>query len=584
MHITQKTEADTKAKAWFYGTGSEEERLYVYDANGSAIVFKASDYSAIGTGNHASLDLNTTDDKYELTNEGPTGSIRSRGLWAYKFDETSLRITEIIDPSGNVQTISYATSTYNQDVTVTDSTSTGQTLKFEWQSATSLTITRDAGGSPPVLATLTYTSTSPLRVSRVAWAGVPDFDITYKSGATDYVESVDSQLSSSSLEWTSYSGFDGSLAPQRADHFGVSGLEEYLLVPSYPSPRVLQLDGQFNGFDETATTTTHTQPASGPIELTVDLYEPRLNGAADNSDYDHETVLNEDGTIKTLSYRWGNTSPITATYTYNDDGNVTEFEDFRGETWTYAYSTDPIGGAFDSGGVLSSVKLPISVTDPTSITTSWTYDDDPGTDTPDSAITSITLPGGFTTTLGYSETGQLITRLLPGHANPWEYAYNEASVIGIGAGGYLRSVTDPTGNVFEINGYDALGNVTETVVYPDGSTSTPTDIGRDEFGRLTSIRHSDYYSAYANEDTYTYDEATGALTGEKLRGGGGGPEVGIDVDGKTQYRDALTESGKEYEVGEALKDGITPIARERKKMGPSTIFVPKRGPFRPPHR
>lgn len=171
IRIVTVSENENAGTGWFYGSVSSESRICVYDADGSAIAFKASNNAAVSLGIHGTLSVDggSSTARYVLSNAGPPGSIRAKGLWVYTFDSDK-RLWSIGDPSGNEEALDYGSA---PDLTVTNSTSENQSLEFHWASGTSLQVKLHTSVTT-TLGTISFNN-SPLRVASVAWSGLPAF-------------------------------------------------------------------------------------------------------------------------------------------------------------------------------------------------------------------------------------------------------------------------------------------------------------------------------------------------------------------------------------------------------------------------
>lgn len=509
MRVVTVTVDSTLGTGWFSGTGTSQSRIYIYDADGSAIAFKASDNSPIGSGTWSSLviDGGSSDAYYILKNAGPPGSIRSKGFWVYNFD-MSKRLTKIIDPAGNEQSIDQTSA---PNLVVTTTTSTSQKLEFVWDGSTVEIILdeyKNSSWGQTTLGSIGYYST-PKRAHSVAWDGLPEFDLSYSYGV--YPSAAEDQLA---LNLFQFDTFDGMGGLKRLFLAGHGGLSDFVITPSTPDTEIVRVDGQFDSHDETLSSTTYTLDGS---VLDIANLSPRLNGSTDDGSEDSVIVVNADGTVASATYKWDNTSGHDSIYfySYNGYGLLSQVEDSYSNTVTYGFTTvhvlRDIAGDED---VSVSVSLPNSITDQTGKTTSWTYDNNDENEIPNTSITSVTIPGSFTTDYGYNEVGQLEAVSFPGHENPWQYSHYPTNVVPAGSegfGGYLSEIKDPTYRVISFNSYDRHGNVLESSIYPDWLNPALTDYLRDDAGRITNLRPSDYDGDSHNETVYTYDGATGAL-------------------------------------------------------------------------
>lgn len=223
------------------------------------------------------------------------------------------------------------------------------------------------------------------------------------------------------------------------------------------------------------------------------------------------------GNLLRISYPLG-----TADFTYNSRGQVLNFTEPEGNTFSFAYDaegnltsiTDPEGNSVSY--TYDAIGHKVSERDARGNTTHYQYDalsrmikviDALGgqidTTHEVAGLGSLTDPKSNTTTFQYDALNQLVSMTDPlGHTEGFSYDAN----------GNLTTRLDPNGNTITYS-YDDLNRLT-TIQYPDGSQVA---FAYDAIGRLTQMTDDSGTSAYTYDDLgrltayngvmYTYDAA-----------------------------------------------------------------------------
>lgn len=229
--------------------------------------------------------------------------------------------------------------------------------------------------------------------------------------------------------------------------------------------------------------------------------------------------------IPTLKYRrsLNSTSNVSASFTSDSAGNITEYKDFNGKITRYSFDTarnletsriEAYGTAV--ARTISTewhpiLRLPVAIAEPKKRTT-VTYDATGNVLTrTEQATTDASGTLGFsasttgqprTWTYSYNANGQVLTATGP------RTDVNDTTTYAYDVEGNLSSVTNPLGHVTQYTGYDAYGRV-GTVSAPNGLVTTFTYHAR---GWPTSI------TVDGEQTTYGYDGA-GQLTEVRAPGG-----------------------------------------------------------------
>lgn len=237
----------------------------------------------------------------------------------------------------------------------------------------------------------------------------------------------------------------------------------------------------------------NTLDASGRV-----ITQVRADGGTLTFNY---TPANPDAPISpVLMARVTDSLGVQATYRFNMNGYVTDITNTQGQTRTFDFLA---GSNFKSDIVEASAKTSytydsngnvLTSTDPTGLTTTFTYDP------VFNKVTSITDPLGNVSRFTYDSNGNLQTST-DADGNLTSYKYDST--------GLVTQVTDQLKQVTTY-AYDAAGNLA-SVTDPLGNTTT---YGYDGISRLTLV-----VDALGRRTSYQYDALGHRVTATDANGG-----------------------------------------------------------------
>jgi RHS repeat-associated protein len=237
-------------------------------------------------------------------------------------------------------------------------------------------------------------------------------------------------------------------------------------------------------------TTTYTYDSAG--ELTA-VNDP--NGNTTSYSYDNLGELQSKTLPGTAPGSSGSPVPVTTTYTYDPDGNVTGIADAMGHSWSKSYdnlnrltsetSHPSMFSQITTSYGYDTVGNRTSLTDGLGHITSYTYD------SRNRLSTEVQPSGGGTTTYTYDNHSRLLTLTDPD---------NNTTTYGYSAADHVTTETDPRGKITTY-AYDVAGNLTQKT----DRDNRVTQYGYDADNRPTT--ETWVSSSPANTVTMTYDIA-----------------------------------------------------------------------------
>lgn len=391
-------------------------------------------------------------------------------------------MTQITDPTGNVQALTYANGLPTQ---ILDQ-STGKSLTFASTGGLITQVTENGGGT----------------VMALSYSGGRLAGVTVKGGAGNTLRSVQYGYDATSGLLTSVQR-DGNAGTQ------VSFRYDYMPATDGSSPGV-PVAIKVAGNDATA---WGTPPDAGASDTVVQTFQggpstdvhynsdangnltqtlgPAFAGATQR--YTETTQYNANRQATSVS-----NGAVTELYGYASNGLLNSFTDGLSNTWSLTFSGTDLTSAQDPVQAAANVSETVAYADPSQ----------------PHVPTGTTDAEGYTWTFGHNTHGQT-TSVTPPTGSPAgvvAYTYDETPLSA--TRGYLLSETDGNGDKVTFDAYDALGDVLQVSTYPiTGNTAVKntTQFAYDAAQRLTQITQPDsktFQFHYAGSNLgYTIDEA-----------------------------------------------------------------------------
>ena len=440
--------------------------------------------------------LTTTSTGFKLSNAGPPEDLKSYGAFTYLFDSAA-RLTQITDPMGNVQAVSYDGT--HRPTTVVDQ-STNKALSFSYSSSGSPLIASITTGS---MVSNVFTTAATSAVTKLTYTSQL---YTVGSNTSVLLQNISSQ-DMSGTEQTSVKyqyNPDGSVLTAQPDAnlstYPRTFTFNYQNIPT--TSAVQRLVPAFSAASDTFNGTVHTiggftfgqQPSTGAADTVTQV---NAEGGTTTDDYNSdgdlikETLPAVGGVAGTTSYAYSTPHLVhtvtdsrgTTTYLYDSHGHVDSTTDANSHLWTDNYGGTP---------VLQTTVGPLPYTGFTGSTTeTWGYTDS----------SQPNVATGFTDELshvwGYAPNahGQITTATPPSGSvtGVVTTAYDETT--GSLTLGYPKSVVAANGDKVTFDSYDSLGDVTAITTYPSTTGSTTgshqTGLLYDASQRLTKVTNPD---------------------------------------------------------------------------------------------
>ena len=480
-------------QAVYNGTCNSTSDWLVVGGNGRRLDFGPASGTPAPTGGvFSSLTVQQTGGAvtgYTVSGAGDPTDMASAGDFTYSFDATG-RLTQITDPAGNAQVVSYTGSqlTQVQDV------NTGKTLSFTW-SGNQITLIKDnPSGTGAALAQTALAYTGNELTSVQAQDGTAATMTSWQYGYYS-----DGTLKTSTRDNDSATTVTVAYTP----HASTNCTTPVLMANLSTSQGGTQV--QWGGLPQgtAADTVYNTNVNGGQTRYDYDTFgnlihtvEPTPAGATagptETTTYDtggqREVLTDTDGLLSEQFSYTGNGLLKTQSETYNGATQI----------WTNTYN----------GADLVSSQDPVQQA--AGVFDTYAYAD---TSQPHVA-TSHTDADGDIWYFAHNTHGQ-ITKVTPpagSQVSPSTITYDEAA--GSPTLGYLLSATDGAGDLATNDAYDALGDLLSVSTYPvAGSTATQetTLLAYDGLQRVTKVTHPDshtFQSVYNGRNlASTTDEA-----------------------------------------------------------------------------
>ena len=511
----------------------------ITDASGSRLVFDQA-YTPFS-------DIHSTysSGSGQLTNAGPPGDLKERGLFTYTFQPLSGSpgmgcLSSINDLFGNAQTLTYGGYPY---LTVSDSSS-GRSLRFylgangyigsvdsvgpNGEIYNHAVLTMDGTGHLTQDAVYPYGSNTATHTDSWSYGGPNGDSVT---GATEGIVSSSFTYGSDVL---APDPFKNPVPRMTSASYGASG-------DNSSSDGSGPVQGTYNftygplqsGYDAwgiAARTNTMTD-ARGNVTSQLFTLKNDISGlitAIQTTGPDYAGAP-ANSNISTVNYNPDIAKPSAITYTdplghvwgenLDANGNTTEVSDPNNAQWSLGW-----GG---SNGVLLT-----SVSDPTSQQWKFNYGENGN---PATALTSVLDPAGVTqATINYNSFGQPINSTVP--AGTAASGTNEETQISYDpVTGDVTGLTSPLGDQATIDAYDPLGDPLSSTVYPDtGNPQTST----------TPLRTTVTYDAAQMPTQITTPDGTSLVpsynnsvtTGYQLNAPGGAAQATLSLSKDTRGR------------------------------------------------
>jgi RHS repeat-associated protein len=471
----------------------------------------------------------------------------------FQRDSTG-RITQITDPSGNVYQYAYDSNGNLASVTYPGLT---KSLSYTYDPTHRLTGGTDARGNP--IPTTSYDANG--RLSSVTDALGNTTSYAYSTNSQNntstttitYPADANGNVGTAQMVYDSYGMLLSSTNPLGNTTTNTYNANHNLLSTTDPLGHMTSYTYDSNGNQtsitypptpgstNTTVSTTYNQ-YGGPTQRTDQL------GNVQNVTYDAnylpqlitDAVSGSPTVIESFRYNSNGTKQADAigydltvapnratTYTYDANGNVISQTDPLGRVTSYTY--DSLGRL-----LTATPPLPTQTTDPATITTAYKYDPLGNlieTDAPLGRATkyqydgsgnkiSETDPLGRTTTYQYDALNRLILTIYPttpatSVSHTYDFRGNEITVTDQ-AGHVTQKQYDLAGQLISVtSGFGTANASTVTCTYyADGRKKSDTDpLGHtttynyDAAGRLTSV-----VGAAGNTVSYTYDDSSNRLS------------------------------------------------------------------------
>jgi YD repeat-containing protein len=458
---------------------------FVIDADGEELNFGPASSAPTATAGIFSQ-LNQVGGGFELLNAGPPESIEVYGNYNYTFDSAG-RLTTVVDPSGNIQSVTRDGS--GNILSVLDQSS-GKTIEFEYDSPGVMARIVEGNGEA-----VTHFSQSSGRIDVITLRDslgnnirqvVFTYDVT--TGLLGSVFKDSAQLFSLSYQ---HVGDDIHLAHFHRPNGGGSNLDYFVVPPAGIAARVNRetTEGGIINYDF---------GSNGELLKTT---LPKFAGAT------IAPVLTYGYNANRQLSSWSN-GITNKTFTYDTLGRLTNSTVSAGQSMVFTYSGANLLTASDQNGTIGT----------------FAYSDSNNPNSP----TGYTDAGGNTWTFTYNQYGQLLSSTPPTGSQEGQssYVYNETS--GSPNFGYLEAAIDGSGNTVAFAAYTALGDVGSITTEPQLGVTETTTYDYDPQRRVTEITHPDLkqqsltYSGHylessldenANVTTFDFCRDCGALEG-----------------------------------------------------------------------
>lgn len=493
----------------YNGTCTGTSDWLVVDGNGRRLDFGPASGTPAPTGGvFSTLTVQQTGGAvtgYTLSGAGEPADMASAGDFTYSFDATG-RLTQITDPAGNAQVLSYSGSQLAQVQDV----NTGKTLSFTW-SGNQITLIKDnPSGTGAALAqtTLAYTGNelTSVQAQDGTAAAMTSWQYGYYSDGT--LQSITRDNDSTTTVTVAYTPHASTNCTTPVLMANISSSQGGSQMQWGALPQGTAADTVYNT-NVNGGQTRYDYDAFGNL---IHVVEPAPAGATagltETTTYDtggqREVLTDTDGLISEQFSYTGNGLLKTQSETYNG----------ATQTWTNTYN----------GADLTSSQDPVQQA--AGVFDTYAYADA----SQPHVATSHTDADGDIWSFAHNAHGQ-ITKVTPpsgSQVSPSTLTYDETS--GSPTLGYMLSAADGAGDLATNDAYDALGDLLSVSTYPvAGSTATKetTLLAYDGLQRVTKVTHPDshtFQSVYNGRNlASTTDEAgtqffynfcaCGALTG-----------------------------------------------------------------------
>ncbi|WP_165234108.1 FG-GAP-like repeat-containing protein [Aquisphaera insulae] len=426
------------------------------------------------------------------------------------------------DRNGNTTTYSY--DSYGRLGTIAYPGSGSPTVKYAYNSAGDVTSVTDGNGNKT---TYTYDNAGRVLTSQNPVQAAASKTVTYRYDADGDLTSVtDANNHTTSYVYDSRDRLSAVVDPvnQGTGHATSYAYDSASNLTQVTDPLGHAVTMAYDNVNRMTGTTdalghrvTWTYDADGEVTAYQD---------ADNNmvTYSYDLLGRRSGEWDPIKYFYGGGSYYVtwtqvATYTYDNNGNLTGFKDGNGNTTNYSYDalnrlktvTDAnnhtVSYTYDNNGNVQ------TVTDANNHTTSYSYD------ARNNKLTETEPTGGGTTTYAYDAGDRLISLTDPVN-NRTTYQYDSANRVttvvdplnhnttySYDLMDNVTGKTDRNGRIYQY-AYDADDRkVTEKWIPVGGGTATNTvTYTYDAAGRMTQVQDA------ASKDAFTYDNANRLLT------------------------------------------------------------------------
>jgi RHS repeat-associated protein len=428
---------------------------FVIDADGEELNFGPTSSAPTATPGVFSQ-LNQIGGGFELLNAGPPESIDVYGNYNYTFDSAG-RLTTVVDPSGNIQSVTRDAG--GKILSVLDQSS-AKTIEFEYDTPGVLARIVEGNGEA-----VTHFAQSSGRIDVITLKDSLGNNIRQVVFTYDHNNLLSSVHKDSVHQFSvSYQhvGNDIHLANFHRLNGGGSNLDYFVVPPVGVAARVNRetAEGGIINYDF---------GTNGELLKTT---MPKFNGAtiAPVHTYGYNSNL------KLTSVSNGITNK---TFTYDTLGRLTNSTVSAGQSMVFTYSGANLLTASDQNGTIGT----------------FAYNDSNNPNSP----TAYTDAGGNTCTFTYNQYGQLLSTTPPTGSPEGQssYVYNETS--GSPNFGYLEAAIDGSGNTVAFSAYTALGDVGSITTEPQTGITETTTYDYDPQRRVTEITHPDM-----KQQSFTY--------------------------------------------------------------------------------